>query len=116
MKAPLFVALLALAAQPVLAADYSYCVNTQTSYEKACGSPTDVTVTVRNVCSQPIRANWCVERANGYSRSQPGRWDCNSTFKLDPGETTSSFTCSGTGVVQSNGCEAMGNCQPPRGP
>lgn len=55
-----------------------------------CGSSTSASMTLRNNCNVSIDAEFCLERTNGTL-------ECGRYTDMRPGQTTSYFTCNGTG-------------------
>ncbi len=73
--------------------DWTRCVDV---YEhrvgNACGSEDSLTIRVRNSCTRPIDAKFCIQKTDRT-------WVCGMYSEMRPDQSTSFFTCHSTGKV-----------------
>jgi hypothetical protein len=66
--------------------DYGSCISIVALEAMICGTSGDLTLTVKNTCTQTVAGRWCANYANGTCG------DCGE-WTLAPGQTFSDFMC-----------------------
>ena len=87
----------AAAAQAPVANYQPQCFRAEVSRERECSSGSNITLRVVSVCSAPMNAKFCVQRANGT-------WSCGETDGVSTGPIASTnaltYVCDGTGQTK----------------
>ena len=85
------------AAQAPVASYQPQCIRAEVSHERQCTSGSNITLRVVSVCSAPMNARFCVQRANGT-------WECGEMDGVSTGPIASTnalqYVCDGTGQTK----------------